>query len=149
MLLFCAVPEVKAQDNDNIWNPVGVWYLGYEIQDGNYQWQMDITSWDDQSGAFTATLLNWPEGVVSDGVCQGSDISFDINWYTGQAWNGSIASDGTMSGGMSQDGWSGFWYTESGQATPVTVPEPHTTSILLCGLAAAISLRACLNDQKC
>jgi hypothetical protein len=104
------------------WNLPGSYELEYTVQDGTYGLNLDVTSEDFATGAFTATSTS--DVSVSDGDLQGSAISFDISSgpCNSVGFSGTVAPDGTFSGSVVANNCHGPFYggfsTVSGHCCP-------------------------------
>ena len=124
------------------WNIEGYWNIGAFVQDGLNGVQMNITNESFINGNFTGIDVNNSSDLVW-GNTTGSNVWFDLS--NGQTYSGSIATDGTMSGSMTASGpggtWNGWFWTISGNATPVSVPEPNTIAFVGIGLVCIANCR--------
>ncbi|MGD0812781.1 MAG: PEP-CTERM sorting domain-containing protein [Verrucomicrobiota bacterium] len=140
--LVCVITSAfidSAHAQSVLWNVEGNWNLAYYVQDGLNNLPMTITSEDFNTGSFTG---NDVYGNQIAGTVTGSGIQFDDIWWL--SFNGSIATDGTMSGYLADNNghgiWSGSFWTIAGQAA-LEVPEPSSLAIIGIGLACIANLR--------
>lgn len=127
------------------WNVMGNWHLRFDAEDVTFDQYVNITQEDPNSGAFTGIDPNY--GTVISGQVSadgGNGISLydpSFEFYSGSSLteNGTIAPDGTIAGSSLYNsggtGWTGNFWTISGNAVAVPIPEPATF-----GLISAISL---------
>jgi hypothetical protein len=122
VLLGLLVLSVGAHAAPLQWNVEGSWTIGYEIQDGNYNMQLTISTENFITGTFIGTdgQNNSIAGTVSSSSISFTDPSIP-GGYTSASFSGTVASDGTISGAMQGNNtggtWTGFFYTVTGAAT--------------------------------
>lgn len=123
------------------WNIVGNWDIGYVVEDDTGSFSFTVLSEDLQTGAFSAWDNN--NNQAFSGTLSGSSINFTDYQTIDNGWGpfsnvfsieGSIGSDGTMSGPMDQANggtdWTGSFWTISGDADLVPAPEPSIYGII-------------------
>jgi hypothetical protein len=132
LALFAPISSAHASAS---WDLTGNWVLGAVWDANEYFLPMDITSMNLNTGLFSGTD---PWGTVN-GTVTGSSVYFVNGW--GQVLNGTIASDGTMSGGIQAGYWGGWFWTVSGAATPAPTPIPAGILLLAPGLAGLAALK--------